>query len=117
MMRIRRTNRGETLVETIVAFSILMILLTMVMTVIRGAIALNNRAAERLAELAEDCERLEMAGAAPSVTSGHRLTLTYQAEGSTPVANSGALQCVEDLDVFDGEILMSFRLAGDDGSD
>ena len=52
-------TKGETLVETVVSFSVLLILLAMLGVALRGAANMSIRAAEMMAMLEEDCARVE----------------------------------------------------------
>lgn len=107
-MRPRGASRGETLVETIVAFSVLMILLTMVLSVIRSGIALNNRAVQNLAALSADCAAIELLPESAAPLSTAMLTLTYTG-GTVNVPADGAFDSEQELNVYGGDILYSFR--------
>lgn len=52
-------RRGETLVETVVAFAVLMILLAMLASVLQGAARMNRHARQRLALLETECTSIE----------------------------------------------------------
>lgn len=100
----RRRTRGETLVETIVAFGVLMILLAMVTTVVRAGIALNNRAVSRTALLNSDSADIERGTDLTVLPGDNVLTLAY------PDGTVGAKDIRIRLDVSRarGGILQSF---------
>ena len=104
-------NRGETLVETMVAFTVLLIMLAMLGTVLRGAAKINQYAAQRAAVLEEDCTRVEqdMGRYDESTAARGTLTLTPQSPSVDPVSIQ--------LDVRSCEILHYFSTAteGDGG--
>lgn len=102
-------KRGETLVETIVAFAVLMLLLTMAITIVRGGIALNNRASANLAALYADCSAAELGSFAlnaPDDTA--TLTLTC-AEGTTAPGDPASYNCTESMQVYKGDMLYTFK--------
>ena len=97
-----RRTRGETLVETIVAFAVLMILLSLVTTIVRAGISLNNRAIETTARLNADCTDIELGS---GLTGMGNATLTLQfIKGGT-----GALQIPLDLMQGGEGLLYSFK--------
>lgn len=100
----RRRTRGETLVETIVAFGVLMILLAMVTTVVRAGIALNNRAISRTALLNGDSADIERGTGLTALYGENTLTLSY------PEGTIGAKDIKIRLDVqqAEGGILTNF---------
>ncbi len=102
-------TRGETLVETIVAFSVLMILLTMVLTVVRGGVALNNRASANLAALYSDCRNVEQGSMTPAEPDPESvLTLTYVPQNAGAGAQTD-YTCTETVEVYHGDMLYSFQ--------
>ena len=54
-----KNTRGETLVETVVAFSVLLILISMLGTVLQASARMNSRARVRLSQLEEACAIVE----------------------------------------------------------
>lgn len=62
-MKVKRLKsnhtKGETLVETVVSFSVLLVMLTLLGVALRGAANMINRASELAALLEEDCARVE----------------------------------------------------------
>lgn len=73
----KNTRRGETLVETIVAFLVMLVLLSMVTLAVRGGIALNQRAIARTADLEAACTTAEQAGGDPLTEAGAKLTVSF----------------------------------------
>ncbi len=97
-----RRTKGETLVETVVAFGVLMIMLALLATALRGAAQINRRAAEQTAILDADCTLVEQdmgqAGAGLDT-----LTLTPKVNGA---ATMGEISIP--LEVRKGELLYYF---------
>lgn len=54
-----KLKKGETLVETIVSFAVVMTLMAFVLVIIRSAIALNNRSSALLSSLETSCTEVE----------------------------------------------------------
>ncbi|MEG1756326.1 MAG: hypothetical protein RRZ24_08975 [Clostridia bacterium] len=64
--------------ETIVAFLVLLILLTTVTTAVRAAIALNNRAIERSTQLEATCAQIELnQGSDVNAGASYKLVLSF----------------------------------------
>lgn len=101
-MRKRRQTKGETLVETIVSFAVVLLTLITITAVVQLCIRLNNRAMERAEALEEACasiERGEDGGIAPR--SG-ALTLTVTEGDGTDVI-------VLPIEIFEGGPIGWFR--------
>lgn len=111
MKRLRRGSRGETLVETIVSFSVLFVLLALLAVILRSAARMTEFAAERLAILDEDCTRVEQnAGIYPETGPiGDTLALTP----AEPAAFGARIDIP--LDVRNCEILSYFSTAAGGG--
>lgn len=103
----RRRTRGETLVETIVAFGVLTILLTMVTTVVRAGVALNNHAISRTAMLNKDSADIERGNALTVLPGENTLTLAYP--DGTPGAEDIRIQLT--VQQGEGGILQNFTTA------
>ena len=102
-------QRGETLVETVVSFSVLLIMLAMLATVMRSAARISNYAAERAAILEEDCTRVEQNMGVYSEGSAQSDTLTLTSiDPLDPQINI-------DIDVRSAEILHYFRTVNPGG--
>lgn len=54
-----KSVKGETLIETIVSFAIVLMTMAVMTTIVQMSIRLNHRSAERAAELEERCSILE----------------------------------------------------------
>ena len=103
MRKTNGNNRGETLIETIVAFSVALVMLTMLAAVMQGAGRINGFAAQRAAILEQDCTRVEQnAGVYGTDAGSDTLTLT-------PTDPLVPEEISIPLDVRSGEILHYFR--------
>lgn len=106
MRKKRGGSRGETLMETVVSFAVLLTMLAMLATVMQGAARMNQFAAQRAAILEADCTRVEQNTGRYDETGGavsDTLTLTPTTE-TDPFGTHISIQ----LDVRRCEILCYF---------
>lgn len=74
-MKRYRNSRGETLVETIVSFLVVLLTLVMITTVVQLCIRLNNRAMDKAKALETATDAIEQSVNIPAAKSG-AMTLT-----------------------------------------
>lgn len=104
--------KGETLVETVVAFGVLMVMLAMLATALKGAAQINRRAAERAAQLDADCTLVEQNMGLFDQTGTIADTLILTPSGGD-LANG---QITIPLEVRRGELLYYFGAAAPGGN-
>lgn len=114
-MKLKRSKsnhtKGETLVETVVSFSVLLILLAMLGVALRGAANMSIRAAEMMATLEEDCARVEQNTGLYNESGAVSDTLVLMPEDHN-LSNIISIP----LDLRSGELLYYFTTAQESGN-
>ncbi len=78
---VRKKNGGETLVEAIVSFALVLIILLSVTTMVRASIAVNRTAGERMSELEAEMSVIEGdSGPAASDTANELVVVEFAGE-------------------------------------
>jgi len=80
-------TRGETLVETIVAFALLLLLLGVVGTVVGASVRLNNRAQADAEALENACALIETGGGEARGSGTLAVSVAASKNGLVPAAN------------------------------
>lgn len=96
-MRKRRSIKGETLIETIVSFAVVLLTLVTITAVVQLCIRLNNRAMEKAEALELAAAAIEEGAAGAAERGQMRLTLPNGSTVTIPI------------DVYRGELLSYFE--------
>ena len=107
-----KKRKGETLVETIVSFSIIMIMLALVGTVLMAAIRMTQYSAEQAVRLEAACEDVENHPAGTAATGQATMTINVKDMSNQPLGTATV-----ELDIFQSEngLLTYFKKAPGEG--